>query len=533
MSNALDRNPGIVEGILIFFIVFAASNILLNFLMEFVQKFTMIQMQSLLAHINCEIMKKSVEIDISLFDMPKNYDELAKSRESAHSLHNIIFLTLSVFTNFISLTTYLVLCFAYNIYFSLIALVVLIPASYFRVVYEKVSYGFDKKQMNDIRKNQYRYGLLLSNGAAQEIRFHNICKMFVVDFIKITRELVISKIRFSSMRRLKILLLDLPSNLLSIAVKIFAIRQIFLRHSPIGEFVYVDGIFSGLVGEITNVSNNISTFIGYNAKIDDFKKYFQHKETEHEDNIDGQACEITHIKEIRFENVYFAYPNTDKDVLNNVTFYIKPHEKVMLVGINGSGKSTIVKLLTGFYKPRKGNIFINGININNLSINSIRKLQSLVFQDFNVFSFTIRENVCLGSLDKKEKESGSLLDDVRIRKSLEFSGFSNAAYNEKCDLDLYINKEFSEDGIALSGGERQKLVIARAFFRYSDLLVLDEPTASLDPVSEEKIFDMIKDKYRSKICIIITHRLANAHTMDKIIVVDNGCVTDVGNHKEL
>lgn len=522
LVGLLMKTTKTVEDIMIVFFLYAVSSVILTFLTEYVQKLSIIQNQNLLSYINCELIKKSVDIDIEVFDIPKNYDELTKSRENAHSLHNIVFLTLTTITNVLSLATYFIFCVSHNIYLTLMVFIILIPSILFKIKYEKASYGFDKNQMRDIRKNQYRYSLMLGKTPAQEIRFFNLDKLFLSNFLSATKVLVDAKIHFSSRRKFINLLLNLPSNLFSVAIKIYATSRIFLKNSPIGDFIYIDGIFNRLGNIISDLSANISTFIGYNDKISDFKKYFDYKETED----DVGLLKLKAINEIKFDHVFFTYPNSDKLVLNDISFVIKGNEKVMLLGVNGSGKSTIIKLLTGFYKPQKGAILINGINMKELSLENYRQLQSLVFQDFNVYSFTIRENVGFGQMLQ-------LKNTQKIQEALLLAKFSNVVFNKESDVDLYINKEFSEDGIVLSGGERQKIAISRAFFRDGDLLVLDEPTASLDPISENHILNLLKKLYNNKMAIIITHRLANAHSMDKIIVLDNGGISQIGTHKEL
>lgn len=521
LIGMLMKTSHLSKDIMPVFVLYAVTTVVLTFLTEYIQKLSLIQNQRLLSYINCELIKKSVDIDIEIFDIPKNYDELTKSRENAHSLHNMVFLTLTTIINVISLITYFVLCASYNLYLTAMVFIILIPSILFKVKYEKASYGFDKNQMREIRKNQYQYSLMLSKESSQEIRFFNLDKLFLSKFLSVMKILTDAKTSFSFRRKLKNLLLSLPSNLFSVVIKIYAASRIFLKNSPIGDFIYIDGIFNKLGKTISDLSADISTFVGYNDKITDFKKYFNYKETD-ENGFES----IEEIKEIKFEHVYFTYPNSDKAVLKDISFVIRKNEKVMLLGVNGSGKSTIIKLLVGFYKPQKGAIFVNGTNINNLSLEIMRQMQSLVFQDFNVYSFTIRENVSLGEISR-------LNNTQKIQEALSLANFLNAYYKKENNVDLYINKEFSEDGIVLSGGERQKIAISRAFFRDGDLLVLDEPTASLDPISENQILLLMSQLYANKMAIIITHRLANAHSVDKIIVLEDGGVSQIGTHKEL
>jgi ABC-type multidrug transport system fused ATPase/permease subunit len=231
------------------------------------------------------------------------------------------------------------------------------------------------------------------------------------------------------------------------------------------------------------------------------------------------------IKNIKFDNVSFKYPDS-KIILKNISFEISENEKVMLVGLNGSGKTTLIKLLTRFYETSNGVIYINGLNIKEYNIKSLRSHIATVFQDFNVFSFTIRENVAIGDFDREK-------DDILIDSSLQFSNFNNEEYLKSRNLDLYINRDFENTGIELSGGQRQKLAISRAILRNSALIILDEPTASLDPITENEILDAFYRLYQDKILLMISHRFSSALKMDKILFIEDGEITGIDKHINL
>lgn len=223
---------------------------------------------------------------------------------------------------------------------------------------------------------------------------------------------------------------------------------------------------------------------------------------------------------IEFDNVSFKYPGSERYVLNNLSFIIEPGEKIAMVGANGAGKSTIIKLMLGLYKPSKGKILINGKNISELSTSYLRKVFSVVFQDYGCYHFTIRENIAFGDLSK-------LCNDEELYKALRL-----AQADEIINLDTPLGK-LEEGGIDFSGGEWQRMAIARGCISNSQFIILDEPTASLDPIAESKLYQRFSDVIKDRGCILISHRLGSVKIADRIIVIKDGCVFESGTHNQL
>lgn len=226
---------------------------------------------------------------------------------------------------------------------------------------------------------------------------------------------------------------------------------------------------------------------------------------------------------IRFENVTFTYPKSDRQVLNGVSFEVYPAERVSLVGENGAGKSTIIKLLCGLYKPSSGRILVNETDIQTLSRETMQSLFSVVFQDYYKYSLTLRENVALGDIRK-------LNDDEALLLSLKTGLAGSIAGSVPLDTPL---GKIADDGVDLSGGEWQRVAIARACLKEKAFVVLDEPTASLDPIAESEMYHSFSEVLKNRGCMLISHRLASAKMADKIIVLDDGIVVEEGSHDAL
>ena len=233
----------------------------------------------------------------------------------------------------------------------------------------------------------------------------------------------------------------------------------------------------------------------------------------------GQTLNST-SPHVVFDDVHFTYPHTDRPVLNGVCFEVLPGRHVALVGVNGAGKSTIVKLLCRLYQPDSGRILIDGQDIQTLDADSLRRVFSVVFQDYANYAFTLRENIALGDLSK-------LQDDDALRSALR-TGMAD----DIGSLDTPLGK-LEENGVDLSGGQWQRVAIARACLPEASFVVLDEPTASLDPLAESQMYDSFAQVLQQRGCIMISHRLASARMADTIVVLEDGRVAETGPHDAL
>lgn len=495
---------------------------LTNFFTNYCEKISALNTQQLLIYINNELMKKSVDIDISYFDIPTKYDEMQRSKENAHSMHNIVFSTMLLLRSIISIIISIFLCCNINVFLVLITFVSSFAFFIYKSKYERLVYEFNKKLFREVKVTSFLYNILFHRVAAKDIRFYQSGGFFRNRFLKSNEELVNQQINFSKKLRLKSFILNLPSEFFQVVIQIYVVIQILNKKLLIGDYNYITGLFKNLQININEISDGISLFIGYSEKISDFKNYFLLANTE----IESGNIDIEDIVSIEFKNIYFKYPNNKEYILNNVSFKIEKNEKVMIVGLNGAGKSTILKLLMRFYEPSQGTIWINNINIKKINLKNLRKKFSIVFQEFNIYPFTIRENVALGQLDKNSNEES-------IIKALKFAELYKEEYATKYKIDNYLTKEFTDDGIILSGGESQRIAIARAVFREFSGIILDEPTAALDPEAEYKILELFRKLYKDKILIMVSHKLSNVKEMDKIIFIDKGKIYDIGCHEVL
>lgn len=242
----------------------------------------------------------------------------------------------------------------------------------------------------------------------------------------------------------------------------------------------------------------------------------------------GQGLDIKSIEkpiQIEFKNVSFTYPETDCEIIHNLSFIINAGEKVALVGNNGAGKTTIIKLMCGLYEPTSGEILINNHSIKEYNIDEYMSLLSVVFQDSNPLMFTILENVCC--------EPYQRADRPRFWQAVTEAGLKDKIESLPNKELTYITQAFDQNGIKLSGGETQKLMLARALYKNAPVLVLDEPTSALDPINEEKMYLTYESFAKGNTSIFISHRLASTRFCDRIFYLEQGEIIEVGTHEEL
>ena len=244
-----------------------------------------------------------------------------------------------------------------------------------------------------------------------------------------------------------------------------------------------------------------------------------HNMTGHFDKLNDHAPEIT------FRDVSFAYPDVEKSTIDKLSFEIKAGEKIALVGNNGAGKTTIVKLLTGLYHQTSGDILVNGKTIDQIGLEKYQDNISVLFQDTNPMAFTVMENVS----GAEEAET----DKIRMWKSLETAGLKEKIEGLAQKEMTYLTQNFSSEGILLSGGETQKLLFAKAIYKNGNFLILDEPTSALDPIAESKIYEEYNNLAEGKTAVFISHRLASTKFCDRIFFLENGTITEAGSHEEL
>ncbi len=301
------------------------------------------------------------------------------------------------------------------------------------------------------------------------------------------------------------------------------IRMVLDGSISVAQFTFYVGVVAGfsvwMNEAVTHLSQVMETNVetGYYVEAMDTKDVFRHG--------NGKKPDLSSGVSIEFRDVSFRYEEDGEDILSHLSFRIEPGEKTALVGNNGAGKTTVVKLLCGFYMPTEGEVLVNGISTRDYDMDEYGKLISPVFQDGFMSAFTVAMNVAGG----KEAD----IDGDRVRRCLKEADIWEKIVSLEKKEETYITQTLERDGVNFSGGEFQKLLIARALYKDGKCLILDEPTSALDPIAESRIYETYNEMTKEKTSIFISHRLASTRFCDEVLFLENGKVAERGTHEEL
>ncbi len=313
-------------------------------------------------------------------------------------------------------------------------------------------------------------------------------------------------------------LMDIVSSFQSFAVYLYVTYRVIKDKLSIGSFsLYVSSAISFSIS-IKNIINSLSEL----WQVSSYVKPFIELLSIEDESVCGKIILNEEIQEIEFKHVTFIYPKQDKIILDDISFKINKNEKISIVGLNGAGKTTLIKLICRLYKPTIGEININGININDYEINSYNDKIACVFQDFKLFSYSIKDNIT-GNYNKG-KDLDKIIKEVGLNRKL--SELKNG-------INSFIDKSLDDEGIEVSGGENQKIAIARAIYKDASLVILDEPTSALDPLAEADIYENFNNMIGKKMAIYISHRMSSSVFCDKVLVIDGGKISAFDTHKGL
>lgn len=370
-------------------------------------------------------------------------------------------------------------------------------------------------QSTDERKMHYLGGLLSNKSSLFELKIFRATDYIVEKWRGIADDVLDERVKTTISSQKYFLISTILFKCWSFFVVLSLISSIVNRNISIGIFTALIASTGMVLTNADMLSHTVQNLRQRHLLMEHYYKFLSLPEISTKgENLVPEAPSIV------FDDVVFTYPKTDKQILRGVSFTINPGERIALVGENGAGKSTIIKLLCRLYKPDSGSILINGQDIQSLKPEGIRKTFSVVFQDFCKYTLSLRENIAFGDISKLD-------DDKALHRALKMGLADNIT-----DLDTHLGK-LQDDGIDVSGGQWQRIAVARACLPDSAFVILDEPTASLDPVAESEMYHSFSEVLHNRGCIMISHRLASARMADKIVVLSGGIVSETGSHEDL
>lgn len=309
-----------------------------------------------------------------------------------------------------------------------------------------------------------------------------------------------------------------------IAAYAFLIYMTVEGRISVSDFVLYLGAVAGFSSFIQSTMREIGRIRDASISTDYVRAYMDLPDEQSGNEYNG-VINFKYPVEIEFKDVSFRYEEEGELILSNLNLKIKAGEKIALVGANGAGKTTFVKLLCGMYEPECGSILINGVDQKNLARKDLYKLFSIVFQEKLILPFTVGENLAMDVAEKIDREKAwNVLEEAGLKKVFEEQGIS---------LESYMTKIAVSDGVELSGGQEQRFLMARALYKDAPIMIMDEPTAALDPIAESEIYESYNEYTTDKTAIFISHRLASTRFSDRIIYLENGAIMEMGSHDEL
>lgn len=288
------------------------------------------------------------------------------------------------------------------------------------------------------------------------------------------------------------------------------------------QFLLYFSAFTGFSNWVTGLFSEFTTLSKHSLALSSIREFLEYPEVFRFEG--GIPIPKADSYELKLENVTFRYPGTEKNILENINLTIRPGEKLAVVGLNGAGKTTLVKLLCGFYDPTEGRVLFNGVDIREFNRREYYDMISGVFQDMSVLSVTVAETVA---------QSVEHIDMDRVKNCIEKAGLTRKVESLPKGYDTYVDRNVYEDGVEFSGGETQRLLLARALYKNGAVLVLDEPTAALDPIAENDIYMKYNEMSGGKTSIFISHRLASTRFCDRILFIKDGGIAEEGTHESL
>jgi len=472
------------------------------------------------AEISQRILNKFRKIKYEYFENPSFLDTLQRMREDPDKEIVFVFKTsIDLVSNIIRILSLAFLFATANYWLALFYLILITFIVFldFKAM-NRMNTMFNSQSESERRMNDLS-SLLSSKNSLFELRIMQGVKL-IADKLHNTTEDV-RKERVSTTLKSQ-----LYSSISRILIFAWFIGTLAYHIGSLREGNITVGLFTTLASSLTlALSLSESLSYSFSSLVQDglIIKHYQIFMNIPEEDMQTTNNPITRQSDdfVVFDNVSFKYPQTENRVLKNISFKIGSKEKIALVGANGSGKSTIIKLLLRLYSPDSGKIYVNGVDLEKISRKGIHEFFSVVFQNYANYQLSVRENVALSRIE-------GINDDHEIKRVLNLIGLDNLSENPDRQLGKLEN-----DGVGLSGGQWQRLAIARTLFDKSDFVLFDEPTAALDPMVESELYDSLKNLLENRGCILISHRLGSVKTAEKIMVLNNGEIVETGTHEQL
>lgn len=477
-----------------------------------------------------ELYEKVKDIDLLSFDNSKFYDKYSRAINETEYRASGMLGTLS---NILTVTIQVIIVVCTLAYINPIAIIIAVVGAlvtaWANVVNTKSVYNYEMNKTRLNRGFDYIKRVFYIPEYSKDIRTTHLNKIMFRKFEELTHENTDVIKKFAPKIATVAILGSWVFQFLNIGVtSAVLVGQVYKGTLGIGDFVTALYAVSTLSINLLQFSNIIPQFTEHALFINNYVEVLNYESAI---KSEPNAIEVStsEAKSISLKNVSFCYPDAPQNAIDDVSLQIKKGEKIAVVGENGAGKSTLIKLLIRLYEPDSGEIQLDNIPYSHIKKECISQTYSVVQQDFQHYALSVAENISLSS----EEAEDSRISENKVNVAIEKVGLKEKMESLPLGIQTPVTKEFDENGVNFSGGQLQKMAIARMIYQDSGVMIMDEPSSALDPVSEAKIFDLIYRLAKGKTLILISHRLSGVKDMDKIVFLENGKIEEIGNHNEL
>lgn len=475
-------------------------------------------------HVSIQVMEHASGLDLQSYEDPVYYDRLERARVQATDRLGMIQSIGRLFQQVLTTVVLSAAILFYSPWLLLILVACLLPAFLGESHFAFLNYALNFRQTPVKRQLDYLRQVGGSKEAAKELKLFGLSRFFSDRFTALSDDILHENLRLSRRRLTAASLFSVLSTSGYYSAYVWVIYRTVTGQMSLGDLWFLTQSVMNASNNISQIFSTLSSIADQALFLTDLLAFFEMKPA-----VVSKPNALPAPRPIRkgfeFQNVSFTYPGAQRLILDNLNFSLEPGERIALIGQNGQGKTTIVKLMTRLYDPTGGRILLDGVDLREYNIEDLCKEIGVIFQDFMRYEMTARENIGVGRIE-------FVNDDGRIRSAAEKSLADGVIERLGGRYEQMLGRRF-EGGVDLSGGEWQKLALGRAYLREAQVLILDEPTAALDARAEFEVFERFNELTASKMALFISHRFSTVRMAERIIVLENGSIAEEGSHDTL
>ena len=470
------------------------------------------------------IMQHAATLDLDQFEDSNFYDKLERARQQTVGRTVLLSQALSQLQDLITMGFLAAGLIVFNPWLMVLLFVAVLPAFFGEAYFNDKNYALTRRQTPERRELDYIRYVGASDETAKEVKIFDLSGFFIDRFRALSNQFYTDNKKLSIRRSIWGTIFAIVGSLGYYGAYVYIIRQTVAGVLSIGDLTFLAGSFRQLRNLLEGVLSRFTSVSQGAIYLKDFFDFFDIR-SKNAIAPDPRPFPKPILVGFTFEDVGFCYSNSDRWANRHLNFTLHAGEKLALVGENGAGKTTLVKLLARLYEPTEGRILLDGYDLREYDISELRTQIGVIFQDYLKYQMTVAQNIAVGNIDKKE-------DRELIMNSAKQSLADSMVQRLKGKYEQALGKRFN-NGVELSGGEWQKIALARVYMKDAQLLILDEPTSALDARAEFEVFQHFSELTKGKSAVLISHRFSTVRMADRILMLDNGEIIEVGSHEEL